>query len=118
LQIDKAAKYLVYRFTNLEPTVDNNIVINYNDKLPVRFDYKQEKAKSAEYYQQIDQVILPEADTVKLEIAGQNNFSAASLENTLVIVAVVLLLTSPIWLSVILIISGVFLFQKWKSRRK
>lgn len=118
LQIDKAAKYLVYRFANLEPTADSNIVINYSDKLPAQFDYKQEKAKSAEYYQQLDQVVLPEPDTAKLEIAGQNNFSAANLENTLAIIALVLLLTSPIWLSVVLIISGVLLFRKWQSKKK
>lgn len=118
LQIDKAAKYLVYRFADLEPTINNNIVINYNDKLPAQFDYKREKAKSAEYYQQIDQVALPDISAAKLEIAAQDNFSAANLENTLAILALVLLLTSPIWLSVILIISGVFLFRKWKSRRK
>ena len=44
LQIDRAAKYLIYQFTNLEPTADSNIVINYNNKLPAQFDYEQEKA--------------------------------------------------------------------------
>jgi hypothetical protein len=118
LQIDKAAKYLVYKFVDLEPTVDNNIVINYNDKLPTKFNYGQEQAKSTEYYQQIDQVVLPETSAAKLEVATQDNFSAASLENILASIALVLLMTSPVWLSLILIVLGVFLFRKWKNRRK
>jgi hypothetical protein len=117
LQINQTAKYLIYQFTDLEPTVDDNIVINYNDKLPAGFDYQQEQAKSKGYYQQIDQVSLPTAGTEQLRVASQDNFSGATLTNTLAIIGIVLLLTSPIWLTILLIVLAIFLFVRWKNRK-
>jgi hypothetical protein len=65
---------IIYRFTNLKPTVANNIQINYGDRAPSQ-DFATASTKFQQYYQEVDQLTVPTSDPPTLIQLTQNEFS-------------------------------------------
>jgi hypothetical protein len=65
---------MIYRFTNLKPTAENNIQINYGDRSPSQ-DFATESTKFQHYYQEVDRLTIPTSDPPTLIQLTQNEFS-------------------------------------------
>lgn len=65
---------IIYRFTNLKPTVASNIQINYGDRAPSQ-DFATASTKFQQYYQEVDRLTVPTSDPPTLIQLTQNEFS-------------------------------------------
>jgi hypothetical protein len=116
LKYNQTDNYLIYRFADLEPDNSSNILINYHNKTSSNFNFGEQKAKAASYYQQIDNLVVPEKEPADTTIVDKDDFNVSGLEGMLVGMLMILVLSSPLWVPVLLGIT-IFGIVKFISRR-
>jgi hypothetical protein len=121
LRYNPQSNYLIYRFTDLEPDNNSNILINYSNKVGSNFKFADRQAQSASYYQEIDRLVVPDRDPLDLKIVDKDDFSVSGAGSILVgllfLVVMLVPMLLPILAGVVIFRICTFIYRRWPRNR-
>lgn len=114
MQLDKATQTIVYRFINLEPNHDSNIVVAYGEQIE-DFDFSVVVAQSEALYNAIDALYKQDSAALLEPIVFGNPFAVHSTNWGANLIFMAIVFGPPILLIVFVVLLFWWIYKRYKK---